>query len=103
MTAIAERYRALVHDHRFQNDPAQAALAEKLDALAARLGGYRAEAKPNGLARLFGVKPAEPPRGLYVHGAVGRGKTMLMDLFYEQRRSPSQAARAFSRVHGRCA
>ena len=34
------------------------------------------------LGRLFGAKPAPAPRGLYIHGEVGRGKTMLMDLFY---------------------
>src|SRR5271156_1997370 len=60
MTSIAERYRALVHDHRFQNDSAQASLVGKLDALAEKLKTYKAEAKPSGFSRLFGVKPAEP-------------------------------------------
>ena len=34
MTSIAERYRALVSDRRFESDPAQAKLVGKLDALA---------------------------------------------------------------------
>jgi cell division protein ZapE len=83
MTAIPERYRALVHDHRFEYDPAQARLAERLEALRVRLKGYRAEdSRPSVFARFIGLKQVEPPRGLYVHGAVGRGKTMLMDLFF---------------------
>ena len=82
MSSIAEEYRALVLDRRFEFDPAQAALADRLDALVARLGGYRAEARPSAFARFMGTRPAEPPRGIYLHGAVGRGKTMLMDLFY---------------------
>ena len=36
------------------------------------------------LGRLFADKDEAPPRGLYVHGEVGRGKTMLMDLFFQQ-------------------
>ncbi len=84
MMSIPERYRALVHDHRFEYDPAQASLAGRLEALSLRLKGYRAEdARPGAIARFMGLKPAEPPRGLYVYGAVGRGKTMLMDLFFE--------------------
>jgi cell division protein ZapE len=88
MSSIAERYGALVHEHRLDYDPAQAALADELDALAAKLAGYKAEAKPSAFARFIGVKPAEPPRGLYVHGAVGRGKTMMMDLFFETVEAP---------------
>lgn len=83
MTSVADRYREVVAHHHYEFDPAQAALAEKLDALCARLRGYRAEAKPRGLARFLAAKPPEPPRGLYVYGEVGRGKTMLMDLFFE--------------------
>ncbi len=83
MTSVAGRYRALVAEHHYAFDPAQAELAEQLDALCARLRGYRAEGKPRGLTRFLGAKPAEPPRGLYVHGEVGRGKTMLMDLFFD--------------------
>ncbi len=82
MTSISERYRALFDAGHIEFDPAQAALIERLDTLCDRLVGHRAEAKPSALSRLFGAKPAEPPRGLYVHGPVGRGKTMLMDLFF---------------------
>ena len=88
MTSIAERYRALVLDRRFEYDPAQAGLADRLDALGAKLNGYRADAKPSAFARFMGARPAEPPRGLYVHGAVGRGKTMLMDLFFSAAEVP---------------
>src|ERR1700689_974302 len=83
MSPIAERYRALVSDRSFEFDPAQAELAHKLDALAAKLKGYKTEGKPSGFSRLFGMKPAEPPRGLYIHGPVGRGKTILMDMFFD--------------------
>jgi cell division protein ZapE len=88
VTSIADRYRALVSERGFESDPAQAELVRKLDALANKLKGYRPEAKPNGLSRLFGAKHAEPPRGLYIHGPVGRGKTMLMDMFFDDAEAP---------------
>ena len=63
-----------------QADGAQMAAAGELDRLAVALASWRPS---RGLVgRLFaGKSPA--PRGLYIHGKVGRGKTMLMDLFYE--------------------
>src|SRR5271165_5467553 len=88
MSSISDRYRALVRDGGFEYDPAQASLADRLDALCQRLQGYRADMKPGALAWLIGSKPAEPPRGLYIHGPVGRGKTMLMDLFFDAVEAP---------------
>jgi cell division protein ZapE len=67
-------------------DPAQALAAEKLESLARALAGYRPRSTNGGswLSR-FGLKPAAPPppQGLYIYGEVGRGKSMLMDLFFE--------------------
>jgi cell division protein ZapE len=88
VTSIADRYHVLVSERRFESDPAQAKLVGKLDALASKLKEYKVEAKPIGLLRLFGAKPAEPPRGLYIHGPVGRGKTMLMDMFFDAVEGP---------------
>jgi cell division protein ZapE len=52
------------------------------------LKGYRAEPRPGAFARFMGLKVAEPPRGLYIHGPVGRGKTMLMDMFFDAAQAP---------------
>ncbi|MGI3903491.1 MAG: cell division protein ZapE [Janthinobacterium lividum] len=82
MTTVLDRYRARVARGELQPDPAQDEVAQKLDALASALATDAAE-RPSLFGRLFGARPDEAPRGLYVVGDVGRGKTMLMDLFHE--------------------
>jgi cell division protein ZapE len=91
---LKARYDALIASSRLEADPAQGAAIEDLAALAQQLTQYTPARRPNGLARLIGFRPAEPPRGLYIHGPVGRGKTLLMDLFFET--APTDAKR---RVH----
>lgn len=82
MSNLLLQYREMVESGRIEADAAQAELAEKLDALARMLQGYRPPRKVSAIGWLIGAKPSEPPRGLYVHGEVGRGKTFLMDLFF---------------------
>ncbi len=77
---LAEKHRALIAAGTIEADPAQAAAAGKLDALAHNLRHWRRSR--NGIAALLS-RPQPAPKGLYIHGAVGRGKTMLMDLFFE--------------------
>jgi cell division protein ZapE len=84
---LLERYRALVAEKALKPDAEQQAAAQKLDTLARALKSY----KPGGWS-LF--KKPGPPRGLYIWGDVGRGKSMLMDLFFEAAR-----VRAKTRVH----
>ena len=77
-TGVRTAYRALVEAGELRSDPDQAAAAEKLFALRVAL----AETPRAGLFhRLFGARPV-PPKGLYLWGGVGRGKSMLMDLFF---------------------
>jgi cell division protein ZapE len=79
---IAARYAALAAEGTIDRDAAQEALAARFDVLAAALADYRLARRPSALGRLFGQRRTAP-RGLYVWGAVGRGKTLLMDLFFE--------------------
>ena len=76
-------YQALVFSGAIEPDAAQAESAEALADLERRLASYKPARKQGLLGRLFADKDAAPPRGLYVHGEVGRGKTMLMDLFFQ--------------------
>jgi cell division protein ZapE len=83
-SSITARYNTLVRTGAIERDPAQMALLRQLDGLAAELGEHRLARKSSALGWLFGKRsPAVGPKGLYVWGSVGRGKTMLMDLFFE--------------------
>ena len=92
--AVAERLAALVAAGRLERDSAQEALAGRLDELAESLASYRPVKRLGAFGRLIGARAAPAPRGLFIHGAVGRGKTMVMDLFFDI--APTQAKR---RVH----
>jgi cell division protein ZapE len=76
-------YEAMVAAGRLEPDSAQSAVIDRLEALGRRLEDYSPPRRHNGLARFIGVRAAEPPRGLYIFGPVGRGKTLLMDIFFE--------------------
>lgn len=80
---VAARYRRLVRAGTIEADSGQLQLVARLDALAAALEARRDGAGGGALDWLFGKREPEPVRGLYIWGAVGRGKTMLMDLFHE--------------------
>jgi cell division protein ZapE len=89
MSALLDAYRAKLGDGAIKPDMAQALAVEKLSLLARALGAYKPDPRPGfwraslGFARKFGLEQAgAPPAGLYIFGGVGRGKSMLMDLFF---------------------
>jgi cell division protein ZapE len=82
VTAVLNRYETLVAAGEIRPDPDQRAAAERLDAIAKALEAIDATSRTGLLIRLFRKEP-EPVRGLYMWGGVGRGKSMLMDLFYD--------------------
>ena len=82
--SLSARYAALVANGEIEHDTAQDAAVERLTLLDQRLAQHRLARKSSSLGWLFGARERreEPIRGLYLHGEVGRGKTMLMDLFF---------------------
>ncbi|MFL6843628.1 MAG: cell division protein ZapE [Allosphingosinicella sp.] len=77
MSEVSIRYRALIEAGELKPDEDQARAVAVLDRIATEL--RPAPAKP--WMRLFGKAPP-PPRGAYLWGGVGRGKSMLMDLAF---------------------
>lgn len=80
MTTMLVRYEALVATGELRSDPEQAAAAERLEQL--QRDFYKAQKSTGLFGKLLGKRPA-PPRGVYMWGGVGRGKSMLMDLFHQ--------------------
>ncbi len=74
------RYERLIANGELRPDPDQRRAAEQLDRLQKDL---EAETSGGLLAQLFGAKKVRP-QGVYMVGGVGRGKSMLMDLFHDQ-------------------
>ena len=70
-------YTRLAGEGRLEADPAQEAVLPRLQALREAL-----EKAPPPARKLFFQKKADAPRGVYLWGGVGRGKSMLMDLFF---------------------
>ncbi len=84
-------YRAKLSQGELSTDPAQAVAAERLQDLWAKLRGYDPplQPEPSGfVGRLFRRRAVDEapagPNGLYLVGEVGRGKSMLMDLFFAE-------------------
>jgi len=103
MSHVLSAYDALVAAGELRPDPEQRAAAIRLDALAKAL---EAPVRTGLLARLTGRGTATP-RGVYMFGDVGRGKSMLMDLFYThvavERKRRVHFSEFMLEVHGRIA
>lgn len=78
-------YRQMVRDDALQPDPIQELAAEKLQSLCRALKNYEPAGGIAGWKSALGLirRRDDPPLGLYLYGPVGRGKSMLMDLFAE--------------------
>ncbi|MCV3734730.1 cell division protein ZapE [Rhizobium sp. TRM96647] len=82
---VTDKLKAKVAAGEIQPDPLQAAMAQRFDTLLQAIQAQRPARKSSALGWLFASRKPEKsavPRGLYIHGGVGRGKTMLMDLFF---------------------
>lgn len=77
-----EAYKAQLERPDFEADPAQRIAVGVLDEIYKSLIQTEASRLKRAVSRLLGGRNPAPPRGLYLWGGVGRGKTWLMDLFY---------------------
>ena len=79
------QYRALKRSGLLRDDPIQELAIEKLQSLHHAVKKYQPSTGKDGWKARLGLsrRREEPPQGLYLYGGVGRGKSMLMDLFFE--------------------
>ena len=86
--SLPEIYQARVAAGTLRADPAQAALLPVLDDLRLWLEA-QGERRTPGLLSIF-RRAADAPPGMYIWGGVGRGKSMLMDLFFAATETPAK-------------
>jgi len=104
---LLAEYRARLSAGELRPDPHQALAVEKLQSLHHALARYEPASGFDGWKARFGLsrRRADPPQGLYLYGGVGRGKSMVMDMFFRAatvERKRRVHFHAFMRqVHGR--
>lgn len=84
--SLIDRYEELLFSGEISKDPGQEKVARRLSDLQADIDGYRPKSASKGWRAKLGFGGSgkqETPRGLYIFGEVGRGKSMLMDLFFD--------------------
>ena len=77
--SVKQAYEAELASRGFQSDPAQLRAVEALERCANEWANYKAQ-RSNALKKL--INRPEVPRGVYMYGGVGRGKSFLMDCFF---------------------
>jgi cell division protein ZapE len=80
--SLSAQYAARVTAGKIDRDAAQQAIVDRLVQLERELAERCLARKSSSLGWFFGSREPEPIKGLYIFGDVGRGKTMLMDLFF---------------------
>ncbi len=82
--SVKEEYIRQLELKAYKHDPAQSRVVDQLQQLQQDIWQYQSESRrlSNRIKTLLG-KPPSPPRGCYIWGDVGRGKTWLMDMFYD--------------------
>ena len=80
MTLVSELYQKTLVERGFQSDPAQLRAIDALGRCEEEWAAYKGQ-RSNALTKLL-VRPPIP-RGVYMHGGVGRGKSFLMDCFFQ--------------------
>jgi len=99
-TDLRALYTQQLAERGFRADPVQAAVVDRLGELRQRLIIAR-EAESSVVRRWFGAlggkTTSEPVRGVYLWGGVGRGKTWMMDLFFQSLPFPERRRRHFHR------
>lgn len=102
---VEDLYRSLVATGEISEDAAQLGLAVRLDDLDRRLSAQKPDASRSLLGWLFPAPDVSPVTGFYIHGGVGRGKSMLMDAFYDAASLDAKRRAHFHQfmddVHGR--
>ncbi len=97
-----DHYQTLIKCRQLTPDDAQQEMATALSAVEQRLSTYEPR-QENLLTNLFGPKKHVhiAPKGLYLYGGVGRGKTMLMDMFYDYTEFEPKARYHFNEFMGK--
>jgi len=92
-----QRYHRDIDNNKIISDPAQKEAVDELQILFERLQRYFSQSLLAKFKRLFNL--SKTPKGIYFWGKVGRGKTYLMDLFYDALQNPNNITLSIQRLH----